>query len=183
MSDKPKVSAFTLKYSGRVRTLRSDVSIAELFDVNLPTEQQVWKQFDCIWDTGATGSAISSRVVEALNLKPTGKVICRTAGGEKEQYTYLVNVRLPNGLKFGAVKVTGAEIEGFDALIGMDIIAIGDFAVTFDGTGTVMSYQYPPAREPVDFVAEYNRKQLIVNSPRLSEEEKRKRRNRRKRSK
>lgn len=48
--------------------------------------------------------------------------------------TYLVNLFLPNNVVVGAVPVSEGGIAGADILIGMDIITMGDFAITnFDG--------------------------------------------------
>lgn len=53
------------------------------------------------------------------------------AGGKGSANTYLVNILLPNRVEMYQVKVAEGEIIGSaDALIGMDIISKGDFAVT-----------------------------------------------------
>ncbi|MGB1283624.1 MAG: aspartyl protease family protein [Polaribacter sp.] len=41
-----------------------------------------------IWDTGASGTAITSHLVKQLGLVPTGKVSVNTAGGSVIQNTY-----------------------------------------------------------------------------------------------
>lgn len=80
----------------------------------------------------------------------------QTANGLRVSETFVVNIRLDNGVMFTPVQVTLADLApDTDALIGMDIITIGDFSVTnFRGT-TVMSFRTPSLSE-VDFVRQIN---------------------------
>ena len=90
------------------------------------------------------------------NLQPTGATRVSTANGETVTDTYLISMGLPNGVGFCSLRVTEGNISGFDILIGMDVIAQGDFAVTsFEGK-TVCSYRYP-SMEKLDFVEDLNR--------------------------
>jgi hypothetical protein len=41
----------------------------------------------------------------------------------------------------------------FDILIGMDIITLGDFAITNANHRTVVSFRIPPDTKHIDFVA------------------------------
>lgn len=107
-----------------------------------------------IWDTGATNTVITEKVVNELNLKPTGMTQVHTASGTENRPTYLVNIRLPNGVGFETVRVSQLLLVGdCDLLIGMDIIALGDFAVTNVKGKTVFSYRWPSIKT-IDFVAE-----------------------------
>ena len=63
----------------------------------------------------------------------------------------MVNIVLPNNVVMQSVKVSEGVIEGYDVLIGMDIIGVGDFAVTHKNGGTVFSFQVPSTHE-YDFV-------------------------------
>lgn len=70
-----------------------------------------------------------------------------------EAETYLVNIFLPNKVMFTGVRVTKGAFPGADVLIGMDIIAAGDFSVTnCDGT-TTFSYRHPSIKH-IDYVKE-----------------------------
>ena len=66
---------------------------------------------------------------------------------------YLVNVALLNGVVIPGVRVTEGVLAGCDVLIGMDIIAMGDFAVTNANAhgGTTLSFCIPSIAE-IDFV-------------------------------
>ena len=72
--------------------------------------------------------------------------------------TYLVNVGLPNRILFTDVKVTKGVLQGGgdgDLLIGMDIIGMGDFAVSSKGGNTVFTFRFPSIAD-IDFVKEHD---------------------------
>ena len=83
-----------------------------------------------IWDTGAYGSVISPRVAEELGLMPVGVKPIQTANGTYEAYAYVVDVMLPNKLVIRGVEVSESDLKVYDALIGMDIISMGDMKIT-----------------------------------------------------
>lgn len=83
-----------------------------------------------IWDTGAYGSVISPRVAEELGLLPVGVKPIQTANGTYEAYAYVVDVMLPNKLVIRGVEVSESDLKVCDALIGMDIISMGDMKIT-----------------------------------------------------
>lgn len=64
---------------------------------------------------------------------------------------YLVDIVLPNNLLKKNVQVTEGKLNGFDVLIGMDIISLGDFVLTHRDNNTVFSFQIPATHE-YDFV-------------------------------
>lgn len=43
---------------------------------------------------------------------------------------YLINLYLPNSVAIPMVRVTELPLIGFDLLVGMDIITIGDFTIS-----------------------------------------------------
>ena len=83
-----------------------------------------------IWDIGAYGSVISPRVAEELGLMPVGVKPIQTANGTYEAYAYVVDVMLPNKLVIRGVEVSESDLKVCDALIGMDIISMGDMKIT-----------------------------------------------------
>ena len=64
---------------------------------------------------------------------------------------YLVNLRLPSNVLFPGLLVTLGVLKDADVLIGMDIIAKGDFAVTNFGGRTTFTFRMP-SRGVIDFV-------------------------------
>lgn len=157
--------AFTTRYPGRVRVLLTKVGVCSPFTAEETKNRQVkLGEYVAIWDTGATHSAITRVIADDLGLKPTGIVEVHHARGKSSTNTYLVNISLPNKVMMGQVRVTevelipdanSAEKDQPQVLIGMDIIGMGDFAVTNVNSKTVLSFRTPSAKE-IDFVPESN---------------------------
>jgi hypothetical protein len=153
--------AFTTRYNVRKRVLYNTVgvSLPVTFD-EAKTQQVEPRNYIAIWDTGATHSAITKKVVDDLGLKPTGVRETRHADGKSINNTYLVNILLPNKVMVGSVRVTEVKLIPDDntsddkqpqLLIGMDIIGLGDFAVTNANEKTTFSFQIPSVEE-IDFI-------------------------------
>lgn len=103
---------------------------------------------DAIWDTGAIGTAITTKVVERLGLMPTGIATVATANGMALQNTHTVDIGLPNGVIIKGIVATQVDdLLGADALIGMDIITLGDFSITNFKGNTCMSFRMPSLHE------------------------------------
>jgi len=173
------VFGFTSRAPQRVNVLSNKIHVSELSDAQIESLQPVRKPYICIWDTGATGTVISKNVIAELGLKPSGKVTVHVVGSAEnarqyETNTYLINIYLPNNVTVHA-KAAEGSIAGCDVLIGMDVIGLGDFAVTNHNDKTTWTFRIP-ACEEIDFVAEIN--QLNKKFP--STEERRKLRNKRK---
>ena len=111
--------------------------------------------YSAIWDTGATNTGITSRVVEECGLVPSRVALVSGVHGTQPALVYLVDVHLRN-MHFLEVEVTetiGLEDSGADVLIGMDIIGCGDFAVSnFEGK-TAFTFRIPSI-EKLDFTAQ-----------------------------
>ena len=111
-----------------------------------------------IWDTGASNSAISKRLIENLGLMPTRLVNVYHAGGKSEVRVYQISLALENNILFPDIEVTEADLlddhlpehEQFDVLIGMDIIGAGDFAITNFKEKTTLTFRVP-SKEEIDF--------------------------------
>lgn len=86
-----------------------------------------------------------------LGLAPISQCKTYHAQGESIVNVYLVDLILPNKLRVKDVRVTEGRLNGFGLLIGMDIINLGDFALTHKNKQTVFSFQIPATHE-YDFV-------------------------------
>lgn len=75
------------------------------------------------------------------------------ANGEALVNTYLINLLLPNKIEIHTLTVVEGAIPDVDALIGMDIISLCDFAITNKDGKTLFSFDIPSCRE-VDFTKE-----------------------------
>lgn len=152
--NKVLVSAFTTKSNnGILKQLTNEVVIQ-----NGSKSETAF----ALWDTGATGTCISKKMVTLLSLIPTGMKNIQTPSGSSQVHTYLVNIVLPNNVIIKNVEVCDSEIgdQGFDILIGMDIITQGDFAVSNLNNKTVFSFRVPSLKS-TDYAGEIRKQNLI----------------------
>jgi len=146
--------AFTARFSARVLRLTGEVEIFPAFSPD--TIPPPSRKYQALYDTGATHSVISPKVVQELNLPLIGARTVGVAGGFVPTTSHLVNVGLPNRVMFGMIPVAKLAIpSGEDVIIGMDILGMGDFAVTHYGGNTVFSFCVP-SRKCIDFAEEIN---------------------------
>lgn len=144
--------AFTNKASRIQLELRTECQIAPAYDPrNPPATAPTYRSFQALWDTGATGSAVSQRVVSDCSLDPIGMARVHGVHGEADALVYLVNILLPANVGIAQVRVTDADLGDLDVLIGMDIITRGDFSVTNAAGHTQFSFRVP-SQKHIDFV-------------------------------
>jgi len=155
-----KSQSFTVQFDGLANTLITWVIIHPAFNPQKTNPIPPGRKFQAIWDTGATNTVITKRAVQECGLKPIGMTQVHGVGGAiKDCPVYLVNIKLSNDLGVIRVRVTeGIITDGIDALIGMDIILLGDFAITNYQKKTAFSFRTPP-KERIDFVKEYKKGQ------------------------
>ena len=153
--------ALTTKFKGIANQIVIECGISLPFDpsINKGEKAPKIKKSTALWDTGATASVITKATAAALGLKPISKTMVSHAGGESAQNVYLVNIYLPNKVLIPNVNVTECQDTSgtFGVIIGMDIITLGDFAVTnFDGN-TTASFRVPSIAT-TDYVKDFNDK-------------------------
>lgn len=153
-----QVNAFTIEYNSIARMINSECGVSESFipNGNNAPHPQI-KKYVALWDTGATASVITQKVVDELKLKPTGMIKAFHAQGEGFVNTYLVNILLPNSVGFHSLQVTEGTLNGFDVLIGMDIISKGDLSLCNSDGKSIFSFQVPSDHK-IDFVEEIEKK-------------------------
>ena len=161
MPSKPlEPQAFTIRFPGPASRIITKLGVSEACEPKDIFQQRI-VETKSLWDTGATGSVISSKLAKALNLHPTGKAQINHAGGQATSLTYTVNLHLPNKVGIHGVHVSEmAEQADFDAIIGMDVIRFGDFAITNVNRKTVVSFRMPSVAT-IDYVDESNRSTFV----------------------
>lgn len=155
---KHKHHAFKVVYSNIVRILETDVHVA----VPSVLDSRKSKPFEpskAIWDTGASHTVITPSIVKKLNLQPIGKVNVFGVNSQELKDTFLIDIALPNNVIIPNVEVTESNINSTNSeiLIGMDIIQIGDFAISNPNGTTIFSFCLPPHTNPVDLLEKTNR--------------------------
>ena len=138
---KPQVAMTFTCNEGKALELISDVAVSY--------EGKIAEGFKGQWDTGATGTCISQNVVDALNMKPYAKGIAHSPTGPKEVSMYHISLVLPGSCTVNDVDaaLTYFGDENIDVLIGMDVITLGDFAVSNYNGRTMFSFRIPSMEE------------------------------------
>ena len=143
------MSAFLTAFPGVVRAVVTDVGLVL---GATETSTRVVKS-RALWDTGAVTSVIDKSLVEKLGLVPFDIGRAYTAQGFYESSMYLVDVLLPNNIIVKGLRVGDGDFQGFDMLLGMDVISLGDFHLTNDGN-TVFKFVIPPESNPNNITAQ-----------------------------
>lgn len=103
-----------------------------------------------LWDTGASATLISRRVINVLGLESVGlSGASGYNGGIDIKDTFLIHLGLPTGDVVTNVVAMEFDSDDYDVVIGMDVICQGDFALTNKGGTTTFSYRLPSAEEIV----------------------------------
>lgn len=132
---KEETKAFVKSYPDYVEELYTECSV-----YNYRGQKADYIAF---WDTGASNTLITKRVVEDLKLAVSEFAELYHAGGSNISNCYNVFIELPNNILIGPLKVIEGQIEGSDVLIGMDIIGSGDLVVTNNDEHTEMAFSIP----------------------------------------
>lgn len=150
----PFKKSFTLRYpNSHKNSIIVDV-VLSFFVYFSENPKQVEIKVKGLIDTGANGSCISRRLVEACRLEKKSAITVFSIQGESEVPVYEVDFILPNDMKFENIPVM--EIPGsknFDVIIGMNILSQCDVAITNDENGLVFSMRYPSENHAIDFCA------------------------------
>jgi predicted aspartyl protease len=114
-----------------------------------------------LWDTGSTNTSISKGLARHLGLKSID--MCNVSGvmGIHPSVVYQIDILLPSNVGISDVRVAEFQDNGaFEILIGMDIIDLGDFAISNNGGKSIVSFRIPPSDCVIDFVREINKTRI-----------------------
>ena len=144
--------AFSIKYKGIAKELVSEAEI-----INPLNNQR--KKYKAIWDTGATHTAITPKVLNELSLIVVDTTTIIGVNSKTEDIKVaLFDLSLPLNMDIknvrGAVCIIGGDA---DILIGMDIIKFGDFAISNGGGQTLFSFAIPPFENKTDLLEKANK--------------------------
>lgn len=122
------------------------------FDGRLLTKETIYfnkdksTELSAQWDCGATYSSISNEAARKLGLKPIGKQATDTIFCTQTTNIYEIGLVLRNTDIYIPLVVSGTpniSKAGIDLLIGMDIIKLGDFAISSYKGKTCFSFRVP----------------------------------------
>ena len=129
--------------------IKSPCEIARSFGPDHSEVGRTKGKFVAMWDTGSNISVVSQRVIQVCGLEQEGELndITHLGGTVRNKPAYFVKLILPKGIEFPRVQVTSGICNGFDVLIGVDIIRHGDFLILNGGGKTEALFRYPSVND------------------------------------
>lgn len=150
------VSSFTVDFNGLAREIITEVGVSTpLAEELIAKDDNRIIKTKALWDTGATNCVITKKMAAEMGLKPIAVTKVCHAGGISYPCVYLINIYLPNDNAIPNVRVTECDdaAGSFGIIVGMDIISMGDFALTNAGSKTTFSFRIPSIAR-IDYVKE-----------------------------
>jgi hypothetical protein len=112
---------------------------------------------NALWDTGASMSAITPEIKGKLKVTPVDKKTIAGIHSTQVVDVVLITVELPNSVIKMNIKVAVCNItSNVGMIIGMDIISLGDLALSNGDEQTLLSFAVPPFLEKIDFSKKQN---------------------------
>lgn len=99
---------------------------------------------NALWDTGASQSLVSERVVRELELKDASMMVSNTANGIASRYTSLC-FALPGDVDYMAYVEAGVlpdAIGSSEFIVGLDIISMGDLSLRHGNGRMELSFTF-----------------------------------------
>lgn len=140
--------AFTVKASGPMLSVRFTVGITPPVAGPKGVPDSEISSFMGVINTGQPTTQIGKHVIDQLGVPMT---VLR--GYE----VYLIDLYLPNRIRFSGVPTLMMDDPKKDCVLGMDVLSCGDVAISNAERKTTFSFRVPPGRV-VDFVEEYGRR-------------------------
>jgi predicted aspartyl protease len=136
---------------GLLTALATPCHVSQAFNPANGISEYPRVEFNALWDTGATKSVITRRVVEACGLKPIRaikSVLIQGVDGFEKSEAYVINLSLPDKITFCDLTVVSKNPGNvwWDVLIGMDIISTGELSIKNVNSNTEWSFSYGPQK-------------------------------------
>jgi len=139
-------NAFVKKYPALASDLNTDI---EIFPVSSVSHHGTIVY--AIWDTGASQTVITHRLMSRLNLIPIETKLVHGVNSKQLVDVVAITIKLPNGFLIPDIRVFVCDIPSpIDLLIGMDVIQLGDLHISNTGGHTLFSFVIPPLPEQFD---------------------------------
>jgi len=139
--------ALDAEYKKIVREITTPVS---LFSSHASAEGKCVKT-SAVWDTGATHSVLSPKIVKELGLLPIDSCLVRGINHDQISDIVIASISLTDGLLLTGKRFSVNDIPGADVLLGMDIITKGDFVINNADGQTLFSFVIPSFKDKISF--------------------------------
>jgi uncharacterized membrane protein YwaF len=107
---------------------------------------------NALWDTGAMMSAITPEIRDKLKATTIDSIRLVGIHTAQEVDIVIITVELPNRVVKKSIKVAVCNmISNAEMILGMDIISLGDFALSNGNEQTLFSFAAPPFQDKIDF--------------------------------
>jgi len=107
---------------------------------------------DALWDTGASISAVTPEIQKQLKATPIDKKTISGIHSTQIVDVVYITLELPNHVIKKNIEVVVCNItSNVGMILGMDIISMGDFALSNGNDQTLISFAVPPFEEKIDF--------------------------------
>ena len=119
---------------------------------SVPFDSSLSLMTEALWDTGASMSAITPEIQKQLRAVPIDRKEIAGVHNTEEVDIVSLTLELPNSVVKKTIRVAVCNITSKTGVIlGMDIISLGDFALSNGGEQTLLSFAVPPFQEKIDF--------------------------------
>lgn len=120
--------------SGLLTALATPCHVSQAFNPANGVPDCARIQFNALWDTGATKSVITERLVKACGLRPIRTIkpiLMQGVDGFEKSEAYAINLSLPDRITFHELTVVSKDPGDvfWDVIVGMDVISTGDFSI------------------------------------------------------
>ena len=144
----------TLSYYFNQKQIRI-ITPVNLFSI--PYNSSLTLTTDALWDTGASMSAITPEIQDKLKVISVDKKIIAGVHSSKVVNVVYLTLELPNSvikknIRFAVCSITSK----IGMILGMDIISLGDFALSNGNNQALISFAVPPFQEKIDFSKRQN---------------------------
>jgi len=107
---------------------------------------------NALWDTGASISAITPEIQKQLKATTIDRKAISGIHSTQIVDVVYITIELPNHVIKKNIEVVVCNItSNVGMILGMDIISIGDFALSNGNDQTLISFAVPPFEEKIDF--------------------------------
>lgn len=142
------MAAYNFESDGLVDAILTPIAVCQAVQLKKNmVVPKIFRSSNCMWDTGATNTLISQKVVDDLRLSPCGSCLVSDNTTTEKRDTFLVHLGLPTGTTALNVEAMLTLSEDYDVVIGMDIISLCDFCFTNKDNVSCFSLRHPSSEK------------------------------------